>query len=100
EPVSYLEMLALTRHAAAVLTDSGGLQKEAYWLGIPSLTLRGETEWPELVESGWTRLVGLMPDDLGGQVKQMLAAKPRQHTPLLYGDGHAAEYIVRHLAGG
>jgi UDP-N-acetylglucosamine 2-epimerase len=61
DPVSFLDMMALQSAAALVLTDSGGIQKEAHWLRVPCLTMREETEWIETVESGWNRLVGTDP---------------------------------------
>jgi UDP-GlcNAc3NAcA epimerase len=91
DPVGYLEMIALTDSARLVLTDSGGLQKEAYWLGVPCLTLRNETEWVETVEAGWNVLVGSNPDRISHTVKSYF---PPNDRPLLYGDGTAAEKCV------
>ena len=96
-PVGYLEMVALERGAAAVATDSGGLQKEAYLAGVPCLTLRGETEWTETVEAGWNRLVGPDPGGLRAWLQDaafMDRARPR---PELFGDGSAAARIVAAL---
>jgi UDP-GlcNAc3NAcA epimerase len=96
EPFGYLDSLAAQRSAAAVLTDSGGVQKEAYILGVPCVTLREETEWVETVEAGWNRLAGADP----GKIVPMARAIPPAERPLLYGDGHAAERIVALLEEG
>jgi UDP-GlcNAc3NAcA epimerase len=97
EPVGYLAMVALERHAAAVATDSGGVQKEAYLAGVPCVTLRTETEWVETVAAGWNRVVGADPGLLRSSLADatfMNRARPR---PALFGDGHAAERIVQAL---
>jgi UDP-N-acetylglucosamine 2-epimerase len=96
EPVGYLDMLALTSRARLVLTDSGGLQKEAYWLSVPCLTLRDETEWVETVAAGWNRLVGADSERILDGVRTF--APPAAHPPL-YGEGRAASRCVALLSG-
>jgi UDP-GlcNAc3NAcA epimerase len=91
EPVSYLEMLTLERHARAILTDSGGVQKEALWLCVPCLTLREETEWVETVECGWNTLVGTDPARI---LAALHAPTPTAAPPQVYGDGRASERIA------
>ena len=91
DPVGYLDMVALTSAARVVLTDSGGLQKEAYWLGVPCLTMRDETEWVETVEAGWNTLVG---SDTEKIVKAVDSFVPSGSHPSLYGDGFAAAKCV------
>jgi UDP-GlcNAc3NAcA epimerase len=91
EPVGYLDMLALESNARAILTDSGGVQREAYFLSIPCITLREETELTETVEVGWNRLVGAEPDRILEAVHNFVP--PAEHPPL-FGDGHAAERIA------
>ncbi len=90
EPVGYLDMLSLVAHADAVLTDSGGLQKEAVLLGTRCLTLRDETEWPETLEGAWNTVVGL---DLR-LVEEVLAGPAPTGEVSGFGDGHAAERIA------
>jgi UDP-GlcNAc3NAcA epimerase len=90
EPVGYLDLLALLEGARAVLTDSGGMQKEAYVLGTPCLTLRDRTEWVETVEAGWNTLVDL---DAGAAL-EALARVPPSERPDLYGAGRAADALV------
>jgi UDP-GlcNAc3NAcA epimerase len=90
-PTSYEEMLALEAHAAVILTDSGGVQKEAYWLGVPCVTLRDETEWVETVQTGWNVLVGSGSEMIVRTVHSFVPAEPR---PALYGDGCVAARCV------
>ena len=94
DPLGYLDMLALTRSARLVLTDSGGLQKEAYWVGVPCVTLRKETEWVETVRSGWNILVGSDSKRIADAVRSFAPAAQR---PMLYGDGQAAARCVELL---
>jgi UDP-N-acetylglucosamine 2-epimerase len=89
--VGYLDFAALASQARLVLTDSGGVQKEAYWYRVPCLTLRTTTEWMETVAAGWNRLVGTDSDAIVSAVRETGA--PSEH-PALYGDGHAADLIA------
>ena len=92
-PLGYLEFTALLHGARAVLTDSGGVQKEAYMAGVVCVTLRDRTEWVETVAGGWNHLVDL---DRDAALAALAAPTPGQH-PALYGDGHAAERVVSAL---
>lgn len=94
EPVSFFDMVKLEKNAVAILTDSGGIQKEAYFHEVPCITLRGETEWTETLESGWNTLVGADVDKI---VDAVLAPRPGEKTNY-YGDGHASKYIVEAIA--
>jgi UDP-GlcNAc3NAcA epimerase len=90
-PLGYLDFAALASQARVILTDSGGVQKEAYWYSVPCLTLRENTEWVETVETGWNRLVGTDTQRIVSATAEIGA--PSQH-PALYGDGHAADSIA------
>jgi UDP-GlcNAc3NAcA epimerase len=92
EPVGFLDMISLEQSASRILTDSGGIQKEAYWLGKPCITLRNETEWTETVTQGYNRLVGA---NLGQIVDALQNFFPNHQADSLYGDGKASEGIVR-----
>jgi UDP-GlcNAc3NAcA epimerase len=91
DPVGYLDMVALTGSARLVLTDSGGLQKEACWLHVPCVTLRNETEWVETVDAGWNTLAGSDPQKIACAVRTFA---PTTTAPALYGDGLAASRCV------
>jgi UDP-N-acetylglucosamine 2-epimerase len=90
-PAGYLDFAALASQARVVVTDSGGVQKEAYWYGVPCVTVRTTTEWVETVEEGWNRLVAADPDAI---VEGVSEAQPNPNHPPLYGDGHAADLIA------
>ena len=94
-PVSYEEMLFLEKNAKVILTDSGGVQKEAYWLKVPCITLRDETEWVETVQNGWNIIVGTNADLMINAIHNLPAGK---RSPEFYGNGRAAEKIVACIA--
>jgi len=94
-PVGYLDMAALVSQARVLVTDSGGLQKEAYWYGVPCVTARPSTEWVDTVELGANVLVDDDPEKLAATVA---SARMPEERPPLYGDGHAAERVVASLA--
>lgn len=94
DPVGYLDMVQLEASARLILTDSGGIQKEAYWLGVPCLTLREETEWIETLQLGWNTLVGANTERILQAVRTF---EPPTARPALYGDGYAAECCVAAL---
>jgi UDP-N-acetylglucosamine 2-epimerase len=89
-PLGYLDFTKLAAHARAVLTDSGGVQKEAFLLGVPCVTLRDTTEWVETVDAGWNVLVDLERDAALAALERPL---PSGDRPQLYGGGHAAERV-------
>jgi UDP-N-acetylglucosamine 2-epimerase len=95
EPLGYLDFAALASQAAVIATDSGGLQKEAYWYGVPCVTARPSTEWIDTVELGANVLVDDDPEKLAAAVA---AARMPEDLPPLYGDGHAAERVAASLA--
>lgn len=94
DPVGYFEIIGLEKSARLLLTDSGGMQKEAYWLNVPCITLRDETEWIETVEMGWNILTGADRERIIETVRTFKT--PCEHPPL-YGDGKAATYCVKAL---
>jgi UDP-N-acetylglucosamine 2-epimerase (non-hydrolysing)/UDP-GlcNAc3NAcA epimerase len=92
-PLGYLEFMGLLARARAVLTDSGGVQKEAYLAGVPCITLRSTTEWRETVEAGWNVLVDLDVDAARAALDRSVPVA----RPPLYGDGRAGERVVEAL---
>ena len=98
EPVGHPEMVALATGARVGLTDSGGLQKELYWLGVPCVTIRDETEWVETVATGWNVVAGVDPVAVAAAARRM-ASIDRGDRPPIYGNGGAASRILDLLVG-
>ncbi len=97
DPVSYFDMLKLEKSAKAILTDSGGVQKEAYWFKVPCFTLRDETEWVETVESGWNTLVGAAQKKIIQHVRRGIDTRPSGRRTALFGDGQSSHKIIQLL---
>ena len=91
DPVGYLDMLMLEKNAECILTDSGGIQKEAYLLGVRCITMRDETEWIETVDAGWNCLTGANRSKIMGCFNDFHPAGAR---PDIYGNGHAADKMI------
>jgi len=91
DPVGYLEMLFLERNADLILTDSGGIQKEAYIFGVPCVTLREETEWVETVAAGWNTLAGTAPETI---LSALLRSRPKSERPKIFGSGTSSALIT------
>lgn len=98
EPVGYIDMLYLLRRSALVVTDSGGLQKEAFFVGRYCVTLRTETEWTELVDGGFNRVCGVEGDRVMEAVRQWFGLEVKG-APQLYGDGSGSSVVAETLAG-
>ena len=91
DPVGYLDMLMLEQNARLILTDSGGIQKEAYFFQVPCITLRNDTEWWETLDAGWNVLVGWDPEKILHYARTLIPTGPQ---PPIFGDGRAAEKIA------
>ena len=95
-PVSYLDMIALESNAQAILTDSGGIQKESFFAGVPCITLRDETEWVETIESGWNILAGADEQKIVDSFQKMEQSE-RPKSRNIYGDGNASQLTIEKL---
>ncbi|MEJ2601070.1 MAG: UDP-N-acetylglucosamine 2-epimerase, partial [Anaerolineales bacterium] len=95
EPLGYLDMLVLEQNAQRILTDSGGMQKEAFFFSVPCITLRDETEWIETVQSGWNILAGTQSEKIEATLHAPIP--DGSAPPKIFGDGHAAKKIATNL---
>ena len=94
QPLGYLEMLMLEKNACKIVTDSGGVQKEAYFAGKPCITMRDETEWVETVKVGWNTIVGSNKDKI---IDAILNFEPKGNQENLFGEGNTAQLIIKYL---
>lgn len=97
DPVAFLDMVALEQGAKVILTDSGGVQKEAYFYSVPCITMRDETEWVETVDAGWNRLVGASEQHIVHSFEAMMALERQHPKPDFYGDGQASVKIIKSI---
>jgi UDP-GlcNAc3NAcA epimerase len=97
DPVSYLDLISLESQARAIFTDSGGIQKEAFFAQVPCITLRDETEWVETLEVGWNRLAGATTARIIQAFHESTIHNPDGRPNYYYGRGNASERIVQHL---
>jgi len=98
DPLPYLDMVALEQAASVILTDSGGVQKEAFFYGVPCVTMREETEWVETVDSGWNQLAGAATSSIVSAVAAIMQGRREPVDLSAYGCGRAAHDILAHLA--
>jgi len=98
DPVSYFDMIKLEKYAKVILTDSGGVQKEAYWFRVPCITLRDETEWIVTIRCGWNVLAGSRTKSIVEEVRHRAVRKPPPGGMGIFGDGKASEKIVQIIA--
>lgn len=97
EPLPFLDMVALEQDAALILTDSGGVQKEAFFYGVPCITMRDETEWVETVQLGWNQLTGASAGHISNAVDQYLTQLPNSVSSQPYGNGNASMSILNQM---
>ncbi len=94
KPIGYFEMIILEKNAKKILTDSGGVQKEAFWLKVPCITLRDESEWVETMESGWNILTGVKEEKI---LKAIRNFNPKNNQKKYFGNGNTAKIITKIL---